>query len=120
MALSNSDITVHGNGKQSRDLTYVSDAVEAFLKVGASRKTNQKVINFGTGTHHNIIFLAKTIKKLSKSKSKIIFINQRKAEVQRLTCDASLCKKLTGWKPKMNIREGLQKNIECAKKNWIV
>ena len=120
MALSNSDITVHGDGKQSRDLTYVSDAVEAFLKVGSSRKTNQKVINFGTGKHHNIIFLAKTIKLLSKSKSKIIFINERKAEVQRLTCDASLCKKLTGWKPRVNIREGLQKNIEWAKKNWIV
>lgn len=118
MALSNTDITVHGTGNQSRDLTYVSDAVDAFLKVGASKKTNKIVVNFGTGKHHTIIFLAKAIKRLSKSNSKIIFINERKAEVQRLTCDATLCKKLTGWKPKVDIIQGLKKNIEWAKKNW--
>ena len=118
MALSNTDITVHGSGNQSRDLTYVSDAVDAFLKVGASKKTNKIVVNFGTGKHHTIIFLAKAIKRLSKSNSKIIFINERKAEVQRLTCDATLCKKLTRWKPKVDIIQGLKKNIEWAKKNW--
>ena len=80
------------------------------------KKLIKKVINFGTGKHHNIIFLAKTIKELSKSKSKIVFIDQRKAEVQRLTCDSSLCKKLTGWKPKVNIIEGLRRNIEWQKK----
>ena len=118
MALSNTDITVHGSGNQSRDLTYVSDAVDAFLKVGASKKTNKIVVNFGTGKHHTIIFLAKAIKRLSKSNSKIIFINERKAEVQRLTCDATLCKKLTGWKPKVDIIQGLMNNIEWEKKNW--
>ena len=111
---------MHGDGKQSRDLTYVSDAVEAFLKVGASNKTSQKVINFGTGKHHNIIFLAKKLNYYQKANQKIVFIEQRKAEVQRLTCDASLCKKLTGWKPKVNIAEGLRRNIEWAKKNWTV
>lgn len=117
MALANENITVHGDGKQSRDLTYVSDAVDAFLKVGSSKKTNQVVVNFGTGKHHNIIYLARKIKQLTKSKSKIVFIKQRKAEVQRLTCDASLCKKLTGWKPKVGIVEGLRKNIDWEKEN---
>ncbi len=117
MALNNKPITIHGNGLQSRDLTYVSDAVEAFLKIGKSKKTTQKILNFGTGKHQTIIFLAKQIKKLAKSKSKIIHIPVRKAEVQRLTCDFTLCKKLTGWTPKVNIIEGLKKNIEWEKKN---
>ena len=116
----NSEITVHGDGQQSRDLTYVSDAVDAFLKVGSSSKTNKIVVNFVTGKHHSIIFLAKKIKQLSKSKSKIIFIKKREAEVERLTCDASLCKKLTGWKPKVDIIEGLKKNIDWARKNWTI
>ena len=55
---------------------------------------------------------------ISKSSSKIIHIPERKAEVQRLTCDATLCKKL-GWKHKIDIYEGLKLNIEWAKKNWI-
>ncbi|MDC3000754.1 GDP-mannose 4,6-dehydratase [Candidatus Pelagibacter sp.] len=118
MALNNQDITINGSGKQSRDLTYVSDAVNAFLLVAKSKKCLQKVINFGTGKDYNINFLANKIKEISKSKSKIIHIPERKAEVQRLTCDAKLCKKL-GWKHKIDIYKGLKLNIEWAKKNWI-
>lgn len=118
LALNNKPITVHGDGKQSRDLTYVSDAVEAFLKVGINKKTIKKVINFGTGKHQEIIYLAKQIKKLSNSKSKIIYTPERKAEVKRLTCNSNLCRKLTGWYPKIDIITGLKKNIEWAKKNW--
>ena len=118
MALYNKNITIHGNGKQSRDLTYISDAVDAFILVSESKKCLKKVINFGTGQDYSINFLAAQIKKISKSDSKIIYINKRQAEVQRLTCDASLCKKL-GWKNKIGIIEGLKLNIEWAKKNWL-
>jgi len=118
MALYNKNITIHGNGKQSRDLTYISDAVDAFILVSESKKCLKKVINFGTGQDYSINFLATQIKKISKSDSKIIYINKRQAEVQRLTCDASLCKKL-GWKNKIGIIEGLKLNIEWAKKNWL-
>ena len=121
MALTNKPITIHGDGLQSRDLTYVSDAVDALLKVGLSKKTKQKVINFGTGKHQTVIFLARQIKKLSNSNSKIVYIPARKSEVQRLTCDPRLCKKLTGWKAKVAIISGLKENIIWAKKNkiWI-
>ena len=118
MALNNQDITIHGTGKQSRDLTYVSDAVNAFIIVSQSKKSLQKVINFGTGKDYSINFLAKEIKKISKSNSKIIHVPERKAEVQRLTCDATLCKKL-GWKNKIDIYTGLKLNIEWAKQNWL-
>ena len=118
MAINNKDITIHGDGKQSRDLTYVSDAVEAFLLVSKNKNCKQKVINFGTGQDYSINFLAKEIKKISKSKSKIVKIEKRKAEVQRLTCNANKCKRL-GRKHKISIREGLKLNIEWAKKNWI-
>ena len=118
MALLNKDITIHGSGKQSRDLTYVSDAIEAFLLVSKSEKCLQKVINFGTGKDFSINFLAKEIKRISGSNSRIIHIPERKAEVQRLTCDASLCKKL-GWKHKIDIYKGLKLNIDWARKNWI-
>ena len=117
MALYNKNITIHGNGKQSEDLTYISDAVDAFILVSESKKCLKKVINFGTGQDYSINFLATQIKKISKV-IKIIHINKRQAEVQRLTCDASLCKKL-GWKNKIGIIEGLKLNIEWAKKNWL-
>ena len=118
MALNNKDITIHGSGQQSRDLTYVTDAVEAFLLVSKNKKSLKKIINFGTGKDYTINFLAKQIKKISKSKSKIVHITERKAEVQRLTCDAKLCKRL-GWRHEVDIKTGLKLNIEWAKKNWI-
>ncbi len=117
MALKNKDITIHGNGKQSRDLTYVSDAVSAFLLVSEKKQCLNKVINFGTGKDYSINFLANKIKKISGSKSKIIYIPERKAEVQRLTCDAKLCKKL-GWRYLVDIEEGLKLNIDWAKIHW--
>ena len=116
-ALKNEDITIHGDGKQSRDLTYVSDAVDAFLLVSKSQRCVRKIINFGTGTDFTINFLAREIKRISKSKSKIVHIERRKAEVQRLTCDAKLCKAL-GWRHKVDIKSGLKLNILWAKKNW--
>ena len=118
MAINNKDITIHGSGKQSRDLTYVSDAVNAFLLVAKNKKCLKQVINFGTGKDYNINFLANKIKMISKSSSKIIHIPERKAEVQRLTCDAKFCKSL-GWKHEIDIIKGLELNIKWAKKNWI-
>jgi len=118
MAINNKDITIHGDGKQSRDLTYVSDAVNAFLLVARKNISLKRVINFGTGKDYTINFLAKEIRKISNSKSKIIYIEKRKAEVQRLTCDATLCKKL-GWKHSIDIKKGLKLNIDWAKKNWL-
>ena len=117
MAINNEDITIHGDGKQSRDLTYVSDAVQAFLLVTEKKNCLQKIINFGTGKDYTINFLAKEIKKISNSKSKIVYISKRKAEVQRLTCDAKLCMSL-GWKSKVDIFQGLKLNIKWALQNW--
>ena len=118
MALFNKDITIHGDGNQSRDLTYVSDAVSAFLIIAKNKKCFQKVVNFGTGKDYKIKYLANKIKILSNSKSNIIYIPERKAEVQRLTCDAKFCKSL-GWKHKIDIIKGLELNIQWAKENWI-
>ena len=117
MAINNDNITIHGDGKQSRDLTYISDAVTAFLLVAEKKQCLKKVINFGTGKDYTINFLAKEIKKISQSKSKIVYISKRKSEVQRLTCDARFCMSL-GWKHKIDINNGLKLNIEWALRNW--
>ena len=117
MAINNENITIHGDGKQSRDLTYVSDAVEAFLLVAEKKQCLQKIINFGTWKDYTINFLANEIKRLANSKSKIVYISKRKAEVQRLTCDAKLCMSL-GWRSKIDIIKGLKLNIDWAFENW--
>ncbi len=117
LALAGKTITVHGTGKQSRDFTYVTDMIDAFMVMGSHDKAVGKAVNFGTGKAITINYIAKKIKELSGSSSAIVHTAERKAQVPKLLCNYSLAKKLFGWKPKIFIDEGLRRNIEWAKEN---
>jgi len=115
LALKNEPLTIHGDGKQSRDFTYVSDTVEGFQVMGSRKEAIGTAVNFGTGKDYTINETAEFIKKLSNSKSEIKHVDKRTADVKRLICDNDLAKKLFGWKPKVSFEEGLKKNIEWKK-----
>jgi len=117
LALDDEPITIHGTGKQSRDFTYVDDMVDAFMIMGQHKNAIGKSVNFGTGKAITINYIAKKIKELAGSSSKIVHIKKRTAEVPKLLCNYSLAKKLFGWKPKVFIDEGLRRNIEWSKEN---
>lgn len=119
LAFEGKPITIYGTGKQSRDFTYIDDMIEAFLIMGSNPKAIGRAVNFGTGRHISIERIAKLIKELSASDSKIIYIKKRLAEVECLCCDYALAKRLFGWEPKISIEEGLKRNIEWEKENWI-
>ncbi|NVM01962.1 MAG: GDP-mannose 4,6-dehydratase [Candidatus Helarchaeota archaeon] len=116
LALEGKALTVYGTGEQSRDFTYVSDMIRAFLIMGGNKKAIGKAINFGTGIDVSINDIAEKIVKyvaeLSNIKTEVVHIEKRLAEVQRLICDYSKAKELFGWEPKVSIDEGLKKNIE--------
>ena len=115
MALEGKDITLYGDGEQSRDLSYVDDTVDGFLIMGSDEKAIGQAVNFGTGVDTKIIDLAKKIIEISGSNSKIIHMPPRKSEVMRLCCNNSKAKELFNWRPKISIEEGLKRNIEWAK-----
>ncbi len=115
LALAGKPLTIHGTGRQSRDFTYVDDMVEAFMVMGSHASAVGKAVNFGTGEAITINHIAKKIKELSGSASKIVHIRDRKAQVPKLLCDYSLAKKLFGWEPRIFIDEGLKRNIEWAR-----
>ena len=98
-----------------RDSLYIDDAIQAFLLMGSSKAVQGQAVNFGTGKAWSINELAKKIIQLSGSSSKIIHIEERLAEVDRLICDYSKAKSLFGWEPKTSLEEGLKKNIEWAR-----
>jgi len=115
LALKNEPLTIYGDGKQSRDFTYVSDTVEGFILMGSRKEAVGNAVNFGNGKDYSINETAKLIKELSGSKSEIVYEKERKAEVNRLICDYGLAKKLFGWQPKISLEEGLKRNIEWEK-----
>lgn len=117
LALKGEDLMVHGTGKQSRDFTYIDDMIDAFMIMGSHKDAIGRAINFGTGKAVTINYIAKKIKEISGSKSKIIHTKERIAQVPKLLCNFSLAKKLFGWNPKIFVDEGLRRNIKWAKEN---
>jgi len=112
LALKNQDLTIYGSGTQTRDFTYVDDMINAFITMGSEKAAIGQAVNFGTSVDVSINDIAEKIVSLSSSSSKIIHVEERKAEVSRLCCDYSKANKLFGWSPKVNIDEGLKRNIE--------
>lgn len=117
LALRDEELTIHGTGKQSRDFSYIDDIIDAFMIMGSHCAAIARAVNFGTGKAITINYIAKKIKEISGSRSGIIHVAERKAQVPKLLCNYSLAKKLFGWKPKIFIDEGLRRNIEWVKQN---
>lgn len=115
-SLNNKNITIYGDGTQTRDYTYVDDAVIAYGLLGIKKGLEGKTINFGTGKEIRIKELANIIIKLTKSKSKLHFSHKlRTGETPRLLSDSKLAEKTLGWKSKTDISLGLEKTIEYFK-----
>lgn len=118
-ALNGEPITVYGDGKQLRCFTYVADVVEAMVSLAKRPIAFGKVFNIGNpkGTI-SINELAKLIKKLTKSKSKIIHIPYQKAykqgfaDMEKRVPDIGKIQRLINFSPKVNLQEALTKIIE--------
>ncbi|MDO8480898.1 MAG: SDR family NAD(P)-dependent oxidoreductase [Nanoarchaeota archaeon] len=109
-----------GNLEPTRDLTYVSDTVDGFLKIAESPKALGQTLNLGVSEEISIGDLAKKIQALMGKKAKITADAQRQrrkgSEVERLLSDNRKAKQL-GWKPKVELDEGLKLTIDWIKKN---
>ena len=114
-ALRGEPLTVHGSGEQSRDFSYVSDMVDAFLVMGDHPAAIGRTVNFGTGVATSIRALAERIVALTGSRSPIEHGPARTAEVSRLCCDHGLATRSFGWRPRVSLDEGLARTIAWAR-----
>ena len=110
-----------GNIDATRDFTYVSDTADAIIRSLDSKKAIGEIINVGSGNEISIRDLAFKISKIAKKKIKIIYdeSRERQFDVNRLICNNKKASKLLGWKPKINMDQGLKKLFQWATKNRI-
>lgn len=108
-ALGEKPVTVYGDGKQTRSLCYVSDLVEGICKLLKSGINYP--VNIGNPEEITLLHLAETIKKLTKSKSKIVFKPLPVDDPKVRRPDITLAKKKLKWKPRISLEEGLKKTI---------
>lgn len=112
-ALRNEDITVFGDGKQTRSFCYVSDLIEGMFKVLMS--SEHEPINLGNPEERTVVEYAQIVKKLSGSKSKIVFKELPIDDPKVRRPDITRAKKVLGWQPKISIEEGTLRTIEHFK-----
>ncbi|MDR2584242.1 MAG: SDR family oxidoreductase [Fibromonadaceae bacterium] len=110
-ALQGKDITVYGDGLQTRSFCFVSDLVEAILRTMEQTEYTLP-INIGNPGEFTILELAEKIIKLTGSKSKIIKEPLPTDDPKQRKPDISKAKKILNWEPSVNLEEGLKKTIE--------
>ena len=111
-ALQNKDITMYGDGTQTRSFCYVSDLVDGIVKMMNNEQKFIGPVNIGNPSERTVYDLAELIIKLTNSNSKIKFAPLPQDDPLQRKPDISLAKKELGWEPKVDIEEGLLKTIE--------
>ena len=113
-ALRNEDITIYGDGSQTRSFCYVDDLVEGLIKMMNSKLTGP--VNLGNPSERTVLDFAKLIIKMTNSNSKIVNKPLPSDDPIKRRPDISLAKRELDWQPIVDIVDGLNKTIEYFKK----
>ena len=110
-ALKGQDITIYGDGKQTRSFQYVDDLVEAMIRMMATEDSFTGPVNTGNPGEFTMIELAEKVLELTNSKSKLIFQPLPSDDPKQRKPDITLAQEKLGWEPKIQLEEGLKKTI---------
>jgi len=114
-ALQGQDITIYGDGQQTRSFQYVDDLVEGMVRMMASRDEFTGPVNIGNPNEFTILQLAELVISLTNSKSKIIRMPLPPDDPTQRQPNIDLAKKELDWEPKIQLKEGLLKTIDYFK-----
>ncbi len=114
-ALNDENITVFGDGSQTRSFTYVVDEIEGILKIVYKYEAIGEVINLGNNKVFTILELANIIKELTNSNSRIIFKPLPIDDPIHRCPVLDKAKKILNWQPSTSLKEGLKKTIAWFK-----
>jgi UDP-glucuronate decarboxylase len=114
--LKGGDITVYGDGSQTRSFCYIDDMIDGFIKLMNTSDDFTGPVNLGNPSEISILELAEKILKIIGSKSKIVFKTLPQDDPVQRCPDITLAKKVLGWQPNVGLEEGLEKTIEYFKK----
>ena len=110
-ALKNEDITIYGDGSQTRSFCYVSDLINGMIKMMENSQDFIGPVNLGNPSERTILDLAKLIIEQTEAKSKIIFKDLPSDDPIQRKPDVTLAKKMLDWTPEVDIKLGLEKTI---------
>jgi len=115
-ALNGEDITIYGEGNQTRSFCYVDDLIEAMVIMMATPKGFTGPVNIGNPVEFTILELAEKVIALTDSSSKLVFCNLPSDDPKQRKPDISLAQNALNWHPKVTLEEGLKSAISYFSK----
>lgn len=111
-ALKGEDITIYGDGSQTRSFCYVDDLIDGFILVMKTGAGFTGPINLGNPSEFSMLELAETILKLAKSNSKLVYKPLPQDDPRQRQPDIALAQNTLGWTPRVNLEDGLKETID--------
>ncbi len=108
-------VQVFGDGQQGRDFTYVDDVARG--TIAGLKKVGYEVVNLGSDKPHLLIDTIRMIEELTGREANLVFSEAHKADVRATWADISKGDKLLGWKPRVQLREGITRLVEWYDEN---
>ncbi len=115
-ALKGEDITMYGDGQQTRSFCYVDDLIEGMFRLMESPADFTGPVNIGNPSEFTMLELAEKVIKLTGSSSNIVFCPLPQDDPRQRQPDISLAKDSLGWTPKVSLEDGLSRTIEYFRK----
>lgn len=112
-AVSNQDLTVHGDGKQSRSFCYVDDLIRGVIALADSNEIGP--INLGNDKEISVLELANLVLKINQSSNKITFTQAMDDDPQQRCPDLTLAKSKLNWSPTISVENGLSRTVDWFK-----
>lgn len=114
-ALNNEDITIYGDGTQTRSFQYIDDLIEGMIRMMETEDDFTGPVNLGNPNEFSIQELAEKIIAMTGSSSKIVFKSLPNDDPKQRQPDITLAKKKLGWEPTIELEDGLSRMIEYFK-----
>ena len=114
-ALRNEDITIYGDGSQTRSFCYVDDLVEGIIAVMNMKERHSTPINLGNPNDFTMLQLAEIVLELTASKSKLIFCDLPSDDPKQRKPDISLALEKLNWNPKISLVQGIEDTVTYFK-----
>jgi len=112
LALRNDDITLYGDGLQSRSFCYVDDLIDGMMRMMDTQAGITGPINLGNPHEFTMLELAETILKLTASKSRLAFHPLPQDDPRQRQPDISLARSTLDWSPSISLEDGLRETVE--------
>lgn len=117
--LSGNPPTIYGNGEQTRDFTFISNVVSANILSSKAKKTGGKIVNIATFSRISLNQLLDILKEITGKNISPKYTESRKGDVLHSLADISKAEKLLGYRPMVDLKEGLRRTVSWMKESYL-